>query len=558
VVVRRQTPRFRYVAKACIALCFLWGSCLSAFGQNAASPDAGVGIVHIIVSLVILLGATAAFGWFFGHRMHRVPLQIGVAAIGAACGMGIGFSPDPAFATIVPALAAVFGGVLACTASVKEETRRVVSSGTAASAIPLILGIYFGYSLRELHTWHGDIKQFSMFLVMLAFVVVIGTWLGRRSNSVPLSFGGAALGGFIGLAMGLSTIPVVQYVVPASLTLFAAVAGYLFTAAPRHRHSIGGVLLSFGILFIIGQYLGIGTRLEYGWWGTSKALFGFGVLMSVACGLGAAAGLLHKKVIVGLGFTVLGGGVGLAVGLSRTPVIHIVIPVLLAVFGGISLYFFTAEKGKKEEMVTLLGAFALAFLLGTFLGSSLRLPVAADIAKSYQLELSELQGKVTDLQQQLDTLRSESAASGAMATSFSDLGRSLDALAGEINEVAEGVVTMAPDGDSDFHLYLEGCEVFSVVEVTATSALDAPVRIKERVDAAIRYDGRLNKGETISVCGESLEISWSEAEASGAIMLRGWDRMVRVDGGWTVEGEGESIDLDRAVRRDGRFFIVFP
>lgn len=463
-----------------------------------------------IVGIVVLILAIAASGWYFGRPVHKVPFLLGIAAFSAACGIGIGLSPEATFAALVPALAAAFGGALVCAGSTraqlhKTQTGEIASYASAASGIPLLVGIYFGNSIDGSTPW-DEPARLAAVIVILALVIAVGILVGRKTKNTPLSLGAAAFGAFVGMATGLSRYPVVAYVAPATLALFTGVASYAFTAKPQDRRNIGGILLCFSVLLVAGLFLGAITRVGLGWAQAPWLIYAFCALVLTILALGSTVGGLNQDHLSALGFAMLGGGVGLTIGLSRTIVTHIVIPVLLTVFSGLAIYVFRADREDRPTFYRLIGVFAVLVLLGSFVGYSLRqaqlVPLAAVETTDLTIPEAERPGNVS--------------------------------------------------------IWLEGSETATAVLIDVLAPLGSVLRVVERVDARVLYEGVPLQGEQLSFSGESLEISWPVAAGHDSLVLTGWDRMVQQAGTWAVVGDGEPIDTSTAEVRGGWFVLVYP
>lgn len=475
----------------------------------------------LIGGIAILVLATAASGWYFGRPVRKVPFLLGIAAFGAACGIGIGFTSKEAFASLVAALATAFGGALVCAVSTRAQPRKagagdMVSYASAASGIPLLLGVYFGSSLgnRGSDLWYGDVHRMVAVAIVLAVALAVGISVGRRTLNVPLSLGAATFGAFVGIATGFSRDPAVAYVAPAMLALLTGAASYAFTANPRERSNIGGILFCFGILVTVGLFLGSIGRVKLGWGHAPAVLFGFAALLLPSLALGGAVGAVNQDRRSGLGFAALGSAAGLAIGLSKKSVTWIVTPSLLAVLAILAIYLFSANRDDRKVFSRLVSAFAVVVLLSAFVGFSLREAAWPDLAI------------------------------GAPPST-----ETFTALPGNGTTGATDPVGV---------IWLEGRATSSAVVIDVKGDLGGRLRVIERVDARVLYEGTPARGDPLRLSGESLEISWPASAARGALSIKGWDRMIEQGGKWTVTGDGEPVDLSRAEVESGRFVIVYP
>ena len=485
--------------------------------------------VTLILGTIFLIIATAASGWYFGNKAHRVPFLIGIASFSAACGIGVGFSSEAAFAAIVPALAVGYGGALVCAVSVggKASTSAdVITNGSAASGIPLMLGAYFGNILRG----PPDPRWLLTAILIVLITLITSLLVARREEDLPLPLAAAAFGAFIGLITGLSLHPVVGYVAPAALALFAGTASYAFTASREEQKKIGGILLSFGVLLIVGLIMGAVVRLDLGWDGALRTLFAFGTILLVSLGFGASVGALHKDIVSGLGFAALGSGVGLAIGMSQTFVMHIVGPALLTVFAGLTFYVFITDYEERRMSLKLLAAFGVVVLLGSFIGYSLRQGDFRDLLGRAEEKIEEYRIEPGDV-----SVEREPGLEVDVRTVVADATEQLNRL-----------------------IWLEGSEHCSAILIQVAPRFQGLLKIEERVDGILLYNQYPPADEPIALAGESLQIRWPVAAGPDAVSIRAWDRMVRGDENWTVEGDGEQLDLELAEVRDDEFVLDYP
>jgi MFS family permease len=480
----------------------------------------------IILSIVFLIIATAASGWYFGNKAHRVPFLIGLASFSAACGVGIGLSFDVAAAAMIPALAAAYGGALVCAVNVGRKNptiERVLSNGSAASGIPLMLGAYFGISYDNYGSIYADPRWLLAVILLVAAILATSILVARCKDDLPLPLAGGAFGAFIGLTTGLSQTPVVGYVAPAALALFAGVASCSFAISEKERPKIGGFLLTFGMLLIIGLMLGAVVRQTRGWDCAPRTLFAFGTILLVSVGFGAAVGKLHKDAISGLGFAVFGAGVGLAIGMSQTPVMYVVGPALLTMVGALTSYVFIADKNERMKSLKLLAAFGVVVLLGSYVGYSLR-------QGDFRDALKDVKNAIPNQGIEVDP---------------------------GVENHATALIAVAEQMLASF-IWLEGSENSSAICVQAGTEFQGLLTIEERVDGIVLYSDHPSSDGPIKLQGESLRIRWPVSAGRDALSIQAWERMVRVDDEWTVEGDGELLDLNLAEVRGDEFVLEYP
>ncbi len=490
--------------------------------QNGDWTSIGIG-------LAILVLATVASGWFFGRSLWRGRFSLGIAVFGAACGIGIGWVPRDAFAALVPALATVFGGTLVCAlnAKLQSTTTRVgdtLSYATATYGIPLLFGLSLSGRLGVTPLF-GDTRSLVAVTITLLAAVAVGLVVGRLAENAPLSLAAAAFGAFVGMATGLSPSAIVAYVAPAVLGLFTGAASYAFATSPGGRRSIGAILLSFGVLLVIGLFLGAISRLGLGWKEAPLLLFGFCAIMLPTLALGAAVGTLDREQTSGTGFAMLGSGVGLAIGLSHRVVTYVVTPGLVAVFLVLAVRLFVADREDQASRYRLLGVFAVLVLLGSFGGYALR-------QEGIRPQLEDLIKKVAALESKVPAEEFKPAA---------------DVLAKVVDQV-----------DASISLWVEGSTVSSAVLIDVRVPLDGMLRVVDRVEGKVLFAGMPRQGDQLRLSGESLEISWPASAGVDSVGLTGWDRMVKQNGTWTVVGAGKAIDVSKAKIQNGRFILVFP
>jgi hypothetical protein len=101
-----------------------------------------------------------------------------------------------------------------------------------------------------------------------------------------------------------------------------------------------------------------------------------------------------STLLVMLCFSFLGLSIGLLVGLSQSPVVHVTIPGLLTFYGGFITFLFAKDSFKDEEgkLSTLLSAIAVSCFLiyGVELGAAEK-NAAVKSAKEFELKYFELQ-----------------------------------------------------------------------------------------------------------------------------------------------------------------------
>ncbi|WP_325538411.1 hypothetical protein [Chitinophaga sp.] len=101
-----------------------------------------------------------------------------------------------------------------------------------------------------------------------------------------------------------------------------------------------------------------------------------------------------STVLVMVCFAFLGLSIGLLVGLSQSPVVHVTIPALLTFYGGFITFLFAKDSFKDEEgkLSVLLSAIMVSCFLiyGVELGS-IEKNAAIKSAKAFELKYFELQ-----------------------------------------------------------------------------------------------------------------------------------------------------------------------
>jgi len=494
---------------------------------QSEAPLVSGGIVVIVLCTVFLIIATAASGWYFGNRAQRVPFLIGIASFSAACGIGIGTSSQAAFAGIVPALAAAYGGAIVCAVSIggkHHPSAELLANGSAASGIPLMLGAYFGNIVIRPTIDYPDPHRLVAAILILVITIAVSRLVARDEHHIALPLTGGAFGAFIGLVTGLSPHPVVGYVVPAALALFAVVASYAFTASKEERTAIGGFLVSFGALLIVSLVLGSAVRLNLSWHAAPNVLFAFATLMAVTLAIGGALGSQRHETISGIGFASLGAGVGLCTGMSQTPVMHIVTPTLLALLGGLVFYLVIVEKEQRNVALRLMLAFGVIVLFGAYVGHALR--------------QGDLRDNVERVQEAVDEAGADLTITPVETSDGSIV------MASTILEAAEDCLQTA--------LHLEGSRYISVVVLVAGPGFTATVTIEETADQAPPlYNAPLAEGVPVAVAGERLEIRWPADADREALTIHAWEEVPNRNGAWALEGDGEILALDDFVEVEG-------
>lgn len=107
-------------------------------------------------------------------------------------------------------------------------------------------------------------------------------------------------------------------------------------------------------------------------------------------------------------------------------------------------------------------------------------------------------------------------------------------------------------------LWLEGSTVSSALLIDVRTTMTGALRVEERVDGRLLYEGIPSPGEQLALSGESIKISWAVPSGRDAIYLTAWDRMVERDGRWAVDGPGERIETADAEVLGDRFILIYP
>lgn len=549
-----QAPRSRKIARLISLLLPLAISqpCLAEASETATANSIDLAL-RIVFLVVIITGVVLAF-----RREGRHPaLLIGIASISAACGVAIGFTSEALFGVLVTVLAAGYSGTLIC--AVRLSDRRSpkegedcgschwLASASATSGISLLLGAFFGDGIDSLGVLLTDVRRPIAVAILLIVTAAVVYAVARRKNERPLPFAGAAFGAFIGIATGLSMNPVISYVAPTCLTLFAGFASYSFsTRSEEEQKSIGKILFCFGILLIVGLFLGTSVRVGLGAVAIPRTLYAFAAIVLVSLALGIAIGeaqdsqkSLRAHVIElppdfmsALGFALFGAGVGLSMGMSRTPIMHIVLPALLTVFAGVAAYAIAGrdDAAKVRARRGLLAAFGLTVLLGSFGGYALR---DADLLR----QLDAIDAKLKEL--------GEETGDADPADVFLDP---------EEQETVAG----AEEIERELLIWTEGHEAMSALLIEVGPAWSGVLEVRDRVNGRVIYRETPVPGSQVAQPGESLEIRWPIEDGRDGLSILGWNRLARTEEGWTVEGVGEPVGTDRAVREGDSLVLIYP
>jgi hypothetical protein len=516
--------------------------------------------VTVGLGIVFLALAVAGSAWYFGRGGREIPFLVGIASFSAACGVLIGFSSQVLFAILVPGLASVYGGTLLCAVRIGQKQSRVapssgtcnrLASGSAASGIPLLLGAYFGNLIHDLPHLTVDLSRVLAVLVLLLATIATVYLVGRERGERPLPFAGAAFGAFVGVATGLSPHAVVAYVAPACLTLFAGIASYSFsTGKEEEQLTIGKILFCFGVLLIVGLFLGASVRVGLGISAVPGTLYGFAAVTFVSLALGILIGsegetsrrwwtrfAKPKAAFAGaIGFAMSGAGIGLAMGLSKEPVIQIALPALLAVFAGLAAYAVgdASTDAEKSRHRALLAAFALTILLGSFGG--------------YALRGGESVREVGEVRKPLEE--------GLAASQTEDGGEPTSSIPIATEDVVS--ILAALDRLESHLLYVEGTTTRSAVVVAVKDGWQGTLRIRDCVNDKEILRTEPGACDLVAGSSERLEIRWPRSEGRDAVTIWGWERVTPRDGGWVVEGDGEPVDTGLAAEQGEWFVLVYP
>jgi len=555
------------------------GASVEAGASPAFLPFVGIaGVFLLLVASLIGRRRNASKGILFA--------SVAVSVFSAACGTAVGFAPQHVFAVLIPILTAGLAGTMICaigfSANRKDRTdgdhpadpsiasRFGLAIGTAKTGVPLILGAYYGNAIQTFQTWYPDIRRLVAVLAIIGVTTAV-VWLmarggsavkdpGRSDQTQPqedqdraLCFAGAAFGAFLGMATGLSEVPVVSYMAPASLALFSAMASDTFSAGSgqdARRLTVGRILVCFGLLLIVSIFLGAAVRIELSIAGVPRTVFAFATLLLLTVGMGGSIGLreallgdrtsppetrpslgivgalidslLHRttpQLAGALGFALTGAAIGLATGMSRTPVIHVVLPALLAALAGL-IAFAVGKSKAKASFRDLLAAFGLALLVGGFVGYALQPPVLIEPSRSGEAE---------------PTGRIEGGSDNVLAGSVA---------APTIPERTQ-VVYAEEILRQRTHLFLEGSSARSALVITVTEAWSGEIWIEDRVQRETLFRDVPTADQPVVLVAESFRIRWPLVGDGGGLTIVGWERIDfdQETQSWAVEGQGGLIPL---------------
>lgn len=539
----------------------------------AAAGDQGPGVV-----VGSMAGLVAVFFlvvlWLLLRGWHkRRGFIVALAALGAAVGLGIGLSPEPVIGTVVPLLVALLGVGFMGAPSVSPVTRGAWVRGAAGFCLLLQLTAWLGCCLRLNRVWYSHTPTLVAMCVLFAGIATVawaarsywrrvpGTWPDEASveDRTWLLVAAAAAGAFAGLATAMSATPVVEYVVPALLSLFGLLSVFLFTEGKSARLWLGAALVGFGLLLVLGQYLGESLRVGYRWEDAGPSAFSLSVLYAMVGGAAALLGAVGEDRVNSVGFAAMGAGTGLAIGLSASPLGSAIVPAILTAAGGVAAYFGAARKKGQRLLYVFAGTFALLLLLGGYAGWTLHDGGAGIRADSDGLGASPgLRAKIEAIQADVSALEVATRTSEGKAIASATFGRIHASIADVLGALASAPAADEDDGSIDrtrAYLWFEGSAQSCAVAIACNRVLSAPLRVDELVDEVCLFSGTLTAGMGVCLFGEAFEVSWRRSDGPDAVTVLFWERMVRTSNGWGVEGQGTPVDASTAEVRGDRYVL---
>jgi len=546
------------------------------FPAFAASSETESGITAgSTAGLVVAFSVLVLFLLLRGWRERR-GLIVALTALGAGAGFGIGLSMEPVIGSVVPLLVALLGIGLMSLARVSASTRGAWVRGAAGFSLLLQLTAWLGCCLRLQHVWYRDFPTLAAIGLLFVGILIVA-WTARfywtRSTTASngkdatiedrtwLLVAAAAAGAFAGLATSMSKAPVVEYVVPALLSMFGLLSVFLFTEGKAVRLWLGSALVGFGLLLVLGQFLGESLRLGYSWKDAGQAAFSFSVVYVMIGGAAALLGGVVEDRVNSVGFAAMGAGVGLAVGFSASPPMSAIVPAILTAAGGVAAYFGVAREKGHRPLYVFAGVFALLLLLGAYAGFTMHGAHELILFKQAGALTEELRKEILSVRRDVSALEAAARAAGTAALPSSSL-HSIDArLAGMLTTLGGASVPPRESERVDearayTYFWFEGTSVARAVAVTCRRTLTVPLRVDELVDDVSLFSGAMTAGVGVCLFGEAFEISWGHVDGQDAVTVLVWDRMVRVAGAWRVEGKGSPVDAAAAEIRGDRYVLT--
>ncbi|MBI1741525.1 hypothetical protein HYR54_00470 [Candidatus Acetothermia bacterium] len=262
------------------------------------------------------------------------------------------------------------------------------------------------------------------------------------------------------------------------------------------------------------------------WYNNWEALGAFVLLAVFAVIVGVVASRANKKrtdYSGSIGFAALGGVIGMATGLSQTPVVSTLMPAILTFLGGIAGYFFTARMGKKGDQKdekevpegtlskgekeglqaavgTFLMGFSLLLMVGIYLGASLRMSEAPNGNSVLTAMTEQLKKDFSELKNTI--------ASSTVNQNFAEiekrLGQISEALANPKESTCGGV------------LCLEGATKMIWAEIEITK--DVQILKISGSDKTL-FEGKAQKGSKLTQFKDFIEVEWSQQAGKDGVTL---------------------------------------
>ena len=218
---------------------------------------------QVLPAFLIILMAIPVMGIFGAKHREDPYLATGASGVAGFAGLAVGLSETPVVIPVVPLVFTVLGGLLAFLFATKQNARKPVENLLFGFGTLLVLGLYFGAVIRTgMPNWWGTEESIVLFGLLLALASGLGWAMSVVGGQSKAGLGLAAMGGAIGFAIGLSETPVLYAIIPGVLWLGCGFIAQLLEARQDQKCHVGLLFGVFGVLLLLGGYLGHDVRLR--------------------------------------------------------------------------------------------------------------------------------------------------------------------------------------------------------------------------------------------------------------------------------------------------------
>lgn len=320
----------------------------------------------------------------------------------------------------------------------------------------------------------------------------------------------------------------------------------------------GSIIGLFLIVLICFQAVFGAEKASTKWYENWEASLAFAALIVAALIVGFILGRKTSDTVNCIGFAMLGGFIGLSIGLSKSPVVGVLMPAVLTFLGSLVGYFF-ATKSDKGEYFTVqeiehvkstdssrssLGkyftSFSVLMIVGSYLGISLRISSTDEIFD----DLKKISEKLQGLTERIGKLETQTAST----KSISELYSGIESISNEVKDLASQV--------KSFTFGFEGQGKTTLAKIVVNRDLSGPLKILDCAPPVTSlFAGTARQGSSWWQFGEFLEIRWSMQDGPEAISVQGWESITEGKNGWSKSSEERTLgDADR--QAEGEEFVL--